>query len=227
MANISKIKLPDNTTYDINALYLGGQEPSYYNDFNNLENFPEILTLQTQLTSIGTSASFSSTDDNQLPTSLAVKNFVEGKGYTTNTGTVTSVRVQAGTGLNSSQSTAQTSTLNTTISIASGYKLPTTTEWSKVRQVLVHFGNITGSSCDYRVIKNSVTQPGVWANNTDNTILLHVGDTLNIYDNGGEYSVGDAFADSGDVHDDVSLPLTLTDSIATIVGDNIYFSFSK
>lgn len=45
-------------------------------------------------------------------------------------GTVTSVRVQAGTGLSSSQSTAQTSTLNTTISIASGYKLPTTTEWS-------------------------------------------------------------------------------------------------
>ena len=45
-------------------------------------------------------------------------------------GTVTSVRVQAGTGLSSSTSTAQTSTLNTTISIASGYKLPTTTEWN-------------------------------------------------------------------------------------------------
>lgn len=51
-------------------------------------------------------------------------------GYTSNTGTVTSVRVQAGTGLTSSQSTAQTGTLNTTISIASGYKLPTTTEWN-------------------------------------------------------------------------------------------------
>lgn len=46
-------------------------------------------------------------------------------------GTVTSVRVQAGTGLSSSQNTAQTSTLNTTISIASGYKLPTTTEWAE------------------------------------------------------------------------------------------------
>lgn len=51
-------------------------------------------------------------------------------------GTVTSVRVQAGTGLSSSQSTAQTSTLNTTISIASGYKLPTTTEWSNKQNAL-------------------------------------------------------------------------------------------
>lgn len=47
-------------------------------------------------------------------------------------GSVTSVRVQAGTGLSSSSSSAQTSTLNTTISIDSGYKLPTTTEWSSV-----------------------------------------------------------------------------------------------
>ena len=52
-------------------------------------------------------------------------------GWTSNKGTVTSVRVQAGTGLSSSQNTAQTSTLNTTISIASGYKLPTTTEWAE------------------------------------------------------------------------------------------------
>ena len=52
-------------------------------------------------------------------------------GKTSNKGTVTSVRVQAGTGLSSSQNTAQTSTLNTTISIANGYKLPTTTEWAE------------------------------------------------------------------------------------------------
>lgn len=51
-------------------------------------------------------------------------------------GTVTSVRVQAGTGLTSSQSTAQTETLNTTISIANGYKLPTTTEWSNKQDAL-------------------------------------------------------------------------------------------
>ena len=57
-------------------------------------------------------------------------------GYTSNTGTVTSVRVQAGTGLSSSTSTAQSTTLNTTISVASGYKLPTTTEWSNKQDKL-------------------------------------------------------------------------------------------
>ena len=51
-------------------------------------------------------------------------------------GTVKSVRVQAGTGLSSSTSTAQTETLNTTISIASGYKLPTTTEWGNKQDAL-------------------------------------------------------------------------------------------
>ena len=51
-------------------------------------------------------------------------------GYTTNTGTVTSVRVQAGTGLSSSTSTASTTTLDTTISIASGYKLLTNSEYN-------------------------------------------------------------------------------------------------
>lgn len=51
-------------------------------------------------------------------------------GFTTNTGTVTSVRVQAGTGLTSSQSTAQSSSLDTTIGIDSNYKLPTNTEFN-------------------------------------------------------------------------------------------------
>lgn len=51
-------------------------------------------------------------------------------GAGTGNGTVTSVRVQAGTGLSSSTSTAQSSSLDTIISIASGYKLPTTTEWN-------------------------------------------------------------------------------------------------
>ena len=62
----------------------------------------------------------------ELPTESTVSNW----GFTKNQGTVTSVRVQAGTGLASSQNTAQSGTLNTTISIASGYKLPTTDEWN-------------------------------------------------------------------------------------------------
>ena len=57
-------------------------------------------------------------------------------GYTSNTGTVRSVQVQAGTGLTSSTSTAQNTTLSTTISIASGYKLPTTTEWENKQDAL-------------------------------------------------------------------------------------------
>lgn len=56
-------------------------------------------------------------------------------GFTTNTGTVTSVQVQAGTGLTSSQSSAQTTTLSTTIEIDSGYKLPTTAEFSAKEDV--------------------------------------------------------------------------------------------
>ena len=42
-------------------------------------------------------------------------------GYTTNTGTVTSVRVQATSPVQSSVSTAQSASLNTTISLANGY----------------------------------------------------------------------------------------------------------
>ena len=75
----------------------------------------------------GTSSFTGYTSSNKLHTDY-INNAA---GWTSNKGTVTSVRVQAGTGLSSSQNTAQTSTLNTTISIASGYKLPTTTEWAE------------------------------------------------------------------------------------------------
>ena len=51
-------------------------------------------------------------------------------------GTVTSTRVRAGLGLYSSQSTAQATALDTTISIAAGYKLPTITEWSGKQDAL-------------------------------------------------------------------------------------------
>ena len=103
-------------------------------------------------------------------------------GYTSNTGTVKSVQVQAGTGLTSSTSTAQNTTLSTTISIASGYKLPTTTEWSgkqdslstqtaytskgsatKVPQITTNtLGQVTG------ITEVTITQPTV--NNSSVTI---------------------------------------------------------
>ena len=103
-------------------------------------------------------------------------------GHTSNTGTVKSVQVQAGTGLTSSTSTAQNTTLSTTISIASGYKLPTTTEWSgkqdslstqtaytskgsatKVPQITTNtLGQVTG------ITEVTITQPTV--NNSSVTI---------------------------------------------------------
>lgn len=67
-----------------------------------------------------------------LPTSNAVKTFVEGKGYTTNTGTVTSITIKTGTGLTGGSATAVSTSGTWTIGIDSGYKLPTTTEWGAV-----------------------------------------------------------------------------------------------
>lgn len=68
---------------------------------------------------VDTSISAGSTSVN-LPTSAAVASFVEGKGYVTSSG-VTSVRVQATSPVVSSVNTAQSSSLNTTISLADGY----------------------------------------------------------------------------------------------------------
>lgn len=68
---------------------------------------------------VDTSISAGSTSVN-LPTSAAVASFVEGKGYVTSSG-VTSVRVQATSPVVSSVNTEQSSTLNTTISLADGY----------------------------------------------------------------------------------------------------------
>lgn len=55
----------------------------------------------------------------EIPTN--VSDLTNDSGFTTNTGTVTSVRVQATSPVNSSTSTAQSSTLNTTISLDNGY----------------------------------------------------------------------------------------------------------
>ena len=79
------------------------------------------------LATVATSGSYNDlTDTPTIPTETTVTNW----GFTKNVGTVTSVRVQAGTGLSSSTSTASTTTLDTTISIASGYKLLTNSEYN-------------------------------------------------------------------------------------------------
>ena len=58
-------------------------------------------------------------DSNDIPTK--VSDLTNDSGFTSNTGTVTSVRVQATSPVQSSTSTAQNSSLNTTISLADGY----------------------------------------------------------------------------------------------------------
>lgn len=140
MPNISQIKLPNGTTYDINALTLGGETPSDFHDYDNLTNTPETIVLETELVTIGTSQTFDGTKDDQLPTSKAVKNFVEGKGYTTNTGTVTSV---AGAGASNSHITVTGGPVTTsgtlTVGVDSGYSIPSTTDqaaWSAKQNAL-------------------------------------------------------------------------------------------
>lgn len=76
MADISKITLPNSTTYDIKDATARSSIPTKVSDLTN------------------------------------------DSGFTTNTGTVTSVRVQATSPITSSVSTDQTATLNTTIAHA-------------------------------------------------------------------------------------------------------------
>lgn len=89
------------------------------------------ITIQKNSTTVDSftlNQSSNKTIDISVPTKTS--DLQNDSGFTTNTGTVTSVRVQAGTGLTSSQSSAQTNTLDTTIGIDNGYKLPTTTEFN-------------------------------------------------------------------------------------------------
>ena len=88
---------------------------------------------------------------------IATQSWVEGKNYTTNQGTVTSVG--AGTGL----SISGTASVNPTVNIASGYKLPTTTEWSNksnkiYRHTITAEGTLDGYYYMFSYISSSSTQ---------------------------------------------------------------------
>lgn len=92
---------------------------------------------------VDTSIAAASTSAN-LPTSAAVATFVEGKGYTTNTGTVTSVTLTQGAGITvSSSGTAITTTGSRTISI-------------------------TGMDTTSGSTSQCLTKKGTWANFTNN-----------------------------------------------------------
>lgn len=138
--------LEDNTQYNDTT----NEKVIYYNNNILYEDESELPDQTGQsgkvLTTNGSTISWGSISANNVTTALGYTpyNSTNPNGYTSNTGTVTSVQVQAGTGLTSSTSTAQNTTLNTTISIASGYKLPTTTEWNSKQDALPAQSGNTG-----------------------------------------------------------------------------------
>lgn len=119
--------------------------PTKVSDLTNDSGFITGITANNVTTALGYTPYNSSNPSgyitgitaNNVTTALGYTpyNSTNPNGYTSNTGTVTSVQVQAGTGLTSSQSSAQTTTLNTTIGIDSSYKLPTTAEFSAKEDV--------------------------------------------------------------------------------------------
>ena len=124
--------------HKLNAEYVSGlatvATTGSYNDLTDKPTAPVINYPVTDVEVNGNSVLVDTVAKITVPTDTA--DLTNGAGFTTNTGTVTSVRVQAGSGLESSANTAQTTALDTTISIATGYKLPTTNEWNGKQDAL-------------------------------------------------------------------------------------------
>lgn len=155
--------------------------PTKVSDLSNDSGFITGITANNVTTALGYTPYNSSNPSgyitgitaNNVTTALGYTpyNSTNPNGYTSNTGTVKSVRVQAGTGLASSTSTAQNTTLNTTISIASGYKLPTTTEWSNKQDALP---SQSGNSGKYLTTNGSTMS---WGSLTANNVTVALGYT--------------------------------------------------
>lgn len=132
--------LPDNTSI-----------PSNTSDLNNDSGF--ITSSDIPVTSVNSktgAVSLSASDVGALPSSTTIPTKVSqlqnDSGFTTNSGTVTSVRVQATSPVSSSVSTAQGTSLNTTISLASGYGDTQNPYGSKTKnQVLAAPSNANGN----------------------------------------------------------------------------------
>ena len=99
---------------DVGALPDDTSIPSDTSDLTNGAGF--ITSSDIPVTSVN-----SQTGDVTITVPTKVSDLTNDSGFTTNTGTVTSVRVQATSPVNSSTDTAQSTTLNTTISLANGY----------------------------------------------------------------------------------------------------------
>ena len=124
--------------HKLNAEYVSGlatvATTGSYNDLTDKPTTPVINYPVTDVKVNENSVLVDTVAKITVPTDTA--DLTNSAGFTTNTGTVTSVRVQAGSGLESSTNTAQTTALDTTISIATGYKLPTMNEWNGKQDAL-------------------------------------------------------------------------------------------
>ena len=100
---------------------VAGSLASYGGTSNRPVYFPSSGDNQGKPVQITVTDNSSATAVTSTDTNLITARTLYYAGYTKNTGTVTSVRVQATSPVQSSTSTAQTATLNTTISLADGY----------------------------------------------------------------------------------------------------------
>lgn len=119
--NYSRIKIGDGKTTLINLPFLGAFSDWQETDSNKvgyIKNKPVLGTAAAANTSTTVQ------NDTTLPTGAAIKTFVENKGYTTNTGTVESITLTAGTGisLNSSDAITKTGARTITNTGATGVK---------------------------------------------------------------------------------------------------------
>lgn len=127
--------------YRNGRLFVRGKNNGTWQSWKRIANYDEIPSLSgyateqwVQQQGYGTSNFTGYTSSNKLST-----NYIQNDaGWTSNAGTVTSV--SAGNGL----SISGTASVNPTVNVASGYKLPTTTEWSDLRQVPTVGANDTG-----------------------------------------------------------------------------------
>ncbi len=113
------------TTVDISNWNAKSDFSGSYEDLTNKPTIPTVPTNVSAFTNdAGYLTSFAETDPvfaASAAAGISASDISNWNGKTNNTGTVTSVRVQATSPVQSSTNTAQSTTLNTTISLASGY----------------------------------------------------------------------------------------------------------
>ena len=180
------------------------------------------------LTTNGSTMSWGSISANNVTTALGYTpyNSTNPNGYTTNTGTVTSVQVQAGTGLTSSTSTAQNTTLSTTIGVDSNYKLPTTTEWNGKQDTIADLGYIRNKAAlvDDKISGVDITNSG---SSLPATTSYSVGNTfLNTSNNKLYTTLAPAWKLNTGTSYDSAISVNLTTGLATGFGTGSYSSYS-